>query len=67
MAPRGTRAPHACHSIHSANRSSDTREPNMNDTSGYTPPEVWVWEKGDSPSWRYSNSELLGLQLIEGP
>jgi GST-like protein len=29
----------------------------MNDTSGYTPPEVWVWEKGDSAStnWRYGH------------
>ena len=26
----------------------------MTDTSQYTPPEVWVWEKGDSPNWRYS-------------
>ena len=26
----------------------------MTDTSGYTPPEVWVWEQGDSPNWRYS-------------
>ena len=36
--------------------SSDTREPNMTDTPQYTPPEVWVWEKGDSPNWRYSNT-----------
>src|SRR5262245_48643681 len=28
------------------------RKPNMTDTSQYTPPEVWVWEKGDSPNWR---------------
>ena len=28
----------------------------MTDTSRYTPPEVWVWEKGDSPNWRYSNT-----------
>ena len=28
----------------------------MTDTSDYTPPEVWVWEKGDSPNWRYSNT-----------
>ena len=27
----------------------------MNDTPGYTPPDVWVWEKNDSPNWRYSN------------
>src|SRR5688500_11363581 len=27
----------------------------MTDTP-YTPPEVWVWEKGDSPNWRYSNT-----------
>src|SRR5499425_3564722 len=28
----------------------------MTDTPEYTPPEVWVWEKGDSPKWRYSNT-----------
>ena len=28
----------------------------MTDTPQYTPPEVWVWEKGDSPNWRYSNT-----------
>src|SRR6266478_3654882 len=28
----------------------------MTDTPEYTPPEVWVWEKGDSPNWRYSNT-----------
>src|SRR6202451_4874051 len=38
-----------------ANLSSDTREPNMTDTPEYTPPEVWVWEKDDSPNWRYRN------------
>jgi GST-like protein len=27
----------------------------MTDTPAYTPPEVWVWEKDDSPKWRYSN------------
>src|SRR5918998_1505374 len=27
----------------------------MTDTP-YTPPEVWVWEKGDSPNWRYSHT-----------
>ena len=42
-------------SIHSANLSSDKREPNMTDTPAYTPPEVWVWEKDDSPKWRYGN------------
>src|SRR5690242_14079829 len=26
----------------------------MTDTTQYTPPDVWVWEKGDSPNWRYS-------------
>jgi GSH-dependent disulfide-bond oxidoreductase len=46
---------HARHSIHSANLSSDKREPNMTDTPEYTPPEVWVWEKDDSPKWRYVN------------
>ncbi|MGB8611550.1 MAG: hypothetical protein WCD60_07890, partial [Pseudolabrys sp.] len=46
---------HARHSIHSANLSSDKREPNMTDTPEYTPPEVWVWEKDDSPKWRYGN------------
>ena len=34
---------------------SDKREPNMTDTPAYTPPEVWVWEKDDSPKWRYGN------------
>src|SRR5262245_49428983 len=47
---------HACHFIHSANLSSDKREPNMTDTPEYASAEVWVWEKGDSPSWRYSNT-----------
>src|SRR5271156_5492959 len=28
----------------------------MTDTPEYTPPEVWVWEKEDSPNWRYSNT-----------
>src|SRR5688500_668514 len=28
----------------------------MTDTTQYMPPEVWVWEKGDSPNWRYSNT-----------
>ncbi len=28
----------------------------MTDTPQYTPPEVWVWERGDSPDWRYSNT-----------
>jgi GST-like protein len=27
----------------------------MTDTPEYTPPDVWVWEKGDSPKWRYSH------------
>src|ERR1700751_1971851 len=27
----------------------------MTDTPAYTPPEVWIWEKDDSPKWRYSN------------
>ena len=27
----------------------------MTDTPEYTPPEVWVWEKDDSPKWRYGN------------
>ena len=26
----------------------------MTDTTEYKPPEVWVWEKVDSPNWRYS-------------
>src|SRR6185369_15412725 len=47
---------HARHSIHSASLSSHAREPNMTDTPDYTPPELWVWEKGDSPNWRYSNT-----------
>src|SRR5215475_1154869 len=53
MATRGARAA-ALYSF--GQRSSDTREPNMTDTPEYTPPEVWVWEKGDSPKWRYSNT-----------
>ncbi|MFZ4809124.1 MAG: glutathione-dependent disulfide-bond oxidoreductase [Hyphomicrobiaceae bacterium] len=28
----------------------------MSDSNAYTPPEVWVWEKGDSPNWRYSST-----------
>src|ERR1700723_3597055 len=44
------------HSIHSDNLSRDIREPNMTDTPQYTPPDVWVWEKNDSPNWRYSNT-----------
>ena len=28
----------------------------MTDTPEYTPPEVWVWEKDDSPKWRYGNT-----------
>src|SRR4030088_1292888 len=28
----------------------------MTDTAEYTPPEVWVWEKDDSPKWRYGNT-----------
>src|ERR1700753_2315009 len=28
----------------------------MTDTPQYTPPDVWVWEKNDSPNWRYSNT-----------
>src|ERR1700757_3280062 len=28
----------------------------MTDTPEYAPPEVWVWEKEDSPNWRYSNT-----------
>ena len=27
----------------------------MTDTPEYTPPEVWVWDKDDSPKWRYGN------------
>ncbi len=27
----------------------------MTDTSQYTPPEVWVWEKADTPNWRYGH------------
>jgi hypothetical protein len=46
---------HPRHSIHSANLSSDKREPNMTDTPEYTPPDVWVWEKNDTPNWRYAN------------
>src|SRR5438045_2955573 len=28
----------------------------MTDTPEYMPPQVWVWEKDDSPKWRYSNT-----------
>ena len=28
----------------------------MTDTPEYTPPELWVWKKDDSPNWRYSNT-----------
>ena len=28
----------------------------MTDTPEYTPPEVWVSEKDDSPNWRYSST-----------
>src|SRR2546423_1778375 len=28
----------------------------MTDTPQYTPPEIWVWEKSDSPDWRYSHT-----------
>ena len=27
----------------------------MTDTPDYTPPEVWVWEKADTPNWRYGH------------
>jgi hypothetical protein len=30
----------------------------MTDTPEYTPPEVWVWDKDDSPKWRYGNINL---------
>ena len=34
----------------------------MPDTQDYTPPEVWVWEKNDSPNWRYvhTNRPIAG-------
>ena len=28
----------------------------MTDTPEYAPPEVWTWEKHDSPNWRYSHT-----------
>jgi GST-like protein len=28
----------------------------MTDAPEYTPPEVWVWQKDDSPNWRYGNT-----------
>src|SRR6202167_3549956 len=56
-APDGARShdwtDHDRRSIHAADQLSDKREPNMTDTPAYTPPEVWVWEKDDSPKWRY--------------
>jgi len=27
----------------------------MTDTPEYTPPDVWVWEKDDTPNWRYGH------------
>lgn len=33
-----------------------TREPYMTVTPEYIPPDVWVWEKNDSPHWRYSDT-----------
>ena len=27
----------------------------MTDTPEYTPPEVWVWDRDDSPKWRYGH------------
>src|SRR5262245_50669899 len=30
-------------------------EPNMTDTPEYTPTEDWVWDKDDTPQWRYGN------------
>ena len=27
----------------------------MTDTPAYAPPKVWIWEKDDSPKWRYGN------------
>ena len=29
----------------------------MTDTPEYTPPEVWVWEKDDTPNWRYGHTQ----------
>src|SRR6478609_4110413 len=55
VAPR-YRALLVIYSILSVNPSIDTRKPNMNDTPQYTPPEVWVWEKDDSPNWRYGHT-----------
>src|SRR5262245_56728490 len=37
-------------------KSIHAREFNMNEIAKYTPPEVWVWEKNDSPEWRYSKT-----------
>src|ERR1700729_4243417 len=28
----------------------------MTDASAYTPPDVWICEKDDSPQWRYTNT-----------
>ena len=28
----------------------------MTVTPEYIPPDVWVWEKNDSPHWRYSDT-----------
>ena len=27
----------------------------MTDTPEYAPPDVWVWEKNDSPKWRWQS------------
>ena len=30
----------------------------MTDTTPYTPPDVWVWEKGDSPNWQIGRAHV---------
>jgi hypothetical protein len=47
---------HARRSIHSADLSSDRREPDMTDKAEYTPRGVWVWKKNETLNWRYSNT-----------
>ncbi|HTP90799.1 MAG TPA: glutathione-dependent disulfide-bond oxidoreductase, partial [Xanthobacteraceae bacterium] len=28
----------------------------MTDKPEYMPPDIWVWEKNDTPNWRYSGT-----------
>ena len=46
---------HSTQSIRSPHRPTNVSL-NMTDTHDYTPPQVWVWEKDDSPKWRYGHT-----------